>query len=76
MSAFILPTAVAICGFLLQNNYQQITTQLTRIEQRQTADMVKVAELQLRILQLEKQLSPTRSGLQPQPLSKEPQARM
>lgn len=53
LSAYILPATLAICAFFAQQSYKQITDQLTRIEQRQGSDMIQIAEIKLRLLQLE-----------------------
>lgn len=66
-SNYILPITLLILGYLAQQNYTRIISQLDRIEQRQGTDMVLIAELKLRILNLEQALKPAPANQQPPP---------
>lgn len=61
-SAYILPITLLILGYMAQQNYQEIRSQLNRIEQRQNADIVQIAEMKLRILNLEQNVTNQRDS--------------
>ena len=63
-SAWILPCVLAVLAYFAQSNYQEMRSQLNRIESRQTADIVTITELRFRILTLE-QWTASRENRQP-----------
>lgn len=62
-----MPITLLILGYMAQQNYQDIRAQLNRIEQRQGADMVQIAEMKLRILNLEQFAANQRDSGRPAP---------
>jgi hypothetical protein len=62
LSRFLFPLALCFGGYFAQASYSQIKSQLDRIEARQQADNITLAELNLRVLQLERLTGDNRSA--------------
>jgi hypothetical protein len=54
VSHYLLPVVFGMAAWMAQRSYTDIKAQLDRIELRQQSDNVAIAELQLRVLHLER----------------------
>jgi hypothetical protein len=54
ITSWAMPIVLCLAGYFAQGSYSQIKAQLDRIEARQQSDNIAIAELKLRVLQLER----------------------